>query len=59
MDEKKRKKKRVVAVNWDDESLGEWHYVAIGDLKVLRGSKLEAGGRVKMHYNGKNWTGTI
>ena len=59
MDERKRKKKRVVRVNWDDVSLGKWHYVAISNLKIIPGSILAAGGRVKMLYNGKTWTGTI
>ena len=59
MDEKKRKKKRVVRVDGDDSSLGKWHYVPIGSLKLLKGSKLEPGGRIQMIYNGKRWTGTI
>lgn len=59
MDERKRKKRRVVRVNWDDKSLGDWHYVAISNLKLVPGSALEAGGRVKMRYNGKIWHGTI
>lgn len=59
MDEKKRNKKRLVRVDWDDISFGKWHYVSISDLKILPGSVLEAGGRVRMRHNGKNWTGTI
>ena len=59
MDEKKRKKRRVIRVNWDDKSLGEWHYVAISDLRLLPGSSLEPGGRVRMRHHGSVWLGTI
>ena len=59
MDEKKRKKRRLVRVDWDDESEGEWNYVAIANLKVMPGSALEAGGKVRMVYGGRHWTGKI
>ena len=59
MDERRRKKKRVVLVNWDDQSRGACHYVAISTLKIMPGSSLCAGGRVKMKHGGKIWTGTV
>ena len=39
--------------------MGEWHYVAISDLRLLPGSALEPGGRVRMRHHGSVWHGTI
>ena len=59
MDEKRVRGKRVVRVDWDDTSRGEWHYVQISNLRIHSGSHLGPGGRVSLKHGSRIWTGTI
>ena len=59
MDTVKRKRKKLIRIDWDDVSKGCWHYVPAANIKVLPGSELKAGGQVRCRYGGVYWTGTI
>ena len=55
-----RKKKREVAVEWDNPSEGAWHFVPRSKLSVLTpGTSLEAGARVSLKWKNESWLGTV
>ena len=55
-----RKKKREIAVEWDNKSEGAWHYVPKSQLSaVTAGSPLEVGTRVSLKWKNETWLGRI